>query len=219
MSEATRSAVFFDFGGVLTTSVFEAFAAFGATISADPKLPLRLLAKDPLVSALLVEHEEGRADDEEFETGFAARLSENGAHVEAAGLLTRMQSGLSRDDRMVELVGEIRRAGLRVGLVSNSLGRDCYAGFDLDGMFDAVVISGKVGVRKPARRIYDIACEQLGVRPDEAVLVDDLQHNLDGAAKIGIAGVLHSGNTADTAHELGKLLGLPTLGEPAVAAS
>lgn len=211
-ADSARSAVFFDFGGVLTSSVFEAFAEFGASIGPDPKLPLTLLGSDPVASALLLEHEEGRLDHDDFEAGFAARLTESGAPVEAEGLLARMQSRLVRDDRMVGLVAKVRAAGHPVALVSNSLGRDCYAGFDLASMFDAQVISGQVGVRKPARRIYQVACDQLGVQPQEVIMVDDLEHNLVGANKLGIAGVHHRGDAAQTAQELGVLLGNSSFG-------
>lgn len=76
------SAVLFDFGGVLTTSLIEAFEDFGATLGVDPRLPLRLLAKDERSSALLVEHEEGRLGQREFEDGFAERLRAHGADIQ-----------------------------------------------------------------------------------------------------------------------------------------
>ena len=96
-----------------------------------------------------------------------------------------------------------------VALVSNSLGRDCYARVDLDELFDVTVISGQVGVRKPSRQIYRIACERLGVAPGQCVLVDDLEHNLVGAARLGIDGIHH--RTADeTIPRVRAALGLPT---------
>lgn len=190
-----RNAVLIDFGGVLTTSLFEAFKAFGASIGPDPKLPLRVLAKDPEAAALLVEHEEGRLDDEAFEAGFAARLAAHGAPTDPEGLIRRLQSGLKPDQAMLDFVQELRADGRPVALVSNSLGRDCYAGFDLDEMFDAAIISAAVGIRKPSRRIYAMACERLGVAPEEAVMIDDLKQNLDGAARLGIAGILHTDAT------------------------
>lgn len=190
--QAQRNAVFNDFGGVLTTSLFDAFKEFGAAIGPDPRLPMRVLAEDPAAAALLVEHEEGRMDDEVFEAGFAERLAAHGAPTEAEGLIARMQSRLKPDPAMVVLVEDLRRDGRPVELVSNSLGRDCYAGFDLDQMFDAVVISAAVGIRKPSRGICEIACQKLGVSPDEAILIDGLQHNVEGAQRLGIAGILHT---------------------------
>ncbi|MFB7166463.1 MULTISPECIES: HAD family phosphatase [Streptomyces] len=199
------SAVLFDFGGVLTTSLIEAFEAFGAALGVDPRLPLRLLAKDERSSALLVEHEEGRLGQREFEDGFAERLRAHGADVQGPGLLSLMQTGLRPDPAMLDLVAEVRNAGHRVGLLSNSLGDDCYAGFDLESMFDAVVISGEIGVRKPSRRAYAIACERLGAEPAETVMVDDLEHNIVAARRAGLAGILHR-EAATTAVELRALL-------------
>jgi len=91
--------------------------------------------------------------------------------------------------------------------VTNAFGRDTYAGYDLNEMADLVVISSEVGVRKPSRRIYALACEGLGVRPEEAVMIDDLQQNLDGAARLGIAGILHT-SAADTRRQLADRFGV-----------
>ncbi|MFF0281588.1 HAD family hydrolase [Rhodococcus aetherivorans] len=203
-----RTAVLVDFGGVITTSVFAAFEEFGATLG-DPGLPLRLLGGDPISRGLLAEHESGRIDAEEFEQGFAERLRAHGAAVTAEGLAARMQAGMRRDDRTVALVDDLRAAGVPVALVSNAFGRDCYAGFDLAALADEVVISAEIGIRKPSRGIYALACERLGVAPEQAVMVDDLQQNLDGAARIGIAGVLHT--DADTTRlELAERFGFVT---------
>ncbi|MFF1261994.1 HAD family phosphatase [Streptomyces sp. NPDC058321] len=214
------SAVLFDFGGVLTTSLIEAFEAFGATLGVDPRLPLRLLAKDERSGALLVEHEEGRLGQREFEDGFAERLRAHGADIQGPGLLSLMQAGLRPDRAMLDLVAEVRNAGHRVGLLSNSLGDDCYAGFDLESMFDAVVISGEIGVRKPSRRAYAIACERLGTEPGETVMVDDLEHNIVAARRAGLAGILHR-EAATTAAELRALLhqGVTTAKAQAVQAT
>jgi putative hydrolase of the HAD superfamily len=206
VSEARgHSAVLFDFGGVLTTSVVAAFEELGAELGGDPRLLLRLLSKDESAGALLVAHEEGRIGEREFEAGFAERLRAHGVTVEGPGLVRRMQSRLLPDDDMIALVAKVRADGHRVGLLSNSLGDDCYSGFDLPGMFDAVTVSGEIGVRKPSRRAYAIACERLAVRPEETVMVDDLEQNISAAERIGLAGVLHR-DTATTADELARLL-------------
>ncbi len=199
------TAVLFDFGGVLTTSVFAAFAAFGERECGDARLPLRLLGSDPEAKRLLVEHEEGRLDHDAFESGFADRLRAHGADVETDGLVGRLQADLRPDPEMVALVAELRGDGVPVGLLSNSLGRDCYAGWDLPAMFDAVAISGQEGVRKPSRRFYEIGCERLGVAPTEVVMVDDLAQNIDAAARLGMAGVVHR-EASDTRHRLQALL-------------
>jgi len=209
-----RQAVLFDFGGVLTSSVFDAFGEFGRVECGDRDLPLKLLGSDPEAKRLLTEHEEGRLDHHGFEAGFSARLREHGAEVEPDGLIAKMQSRLTRDETMIALVASLRASGVPVGLVSNSLGDDCYAGFDLGAMFDALTISGHEGVRKPSRRLYKIGCERLGVDPTEVVMVDDLVQNIVAAERLGMAGVVHR-KASDTTRELHELLGLSG-GSPAL---
>ncbi|MEU5001317.1 HAD family phosphatase [Streptomyces sp. NPDC021622] len=203
--ERTRSAVLFDFGGVLTTSVVAAFEELGAELGCERRLLLRLLSKDEESSALLVAHEEGRIGEREFEDGFAARLRARGVPAVGEGLVGRMQAQLRPDPDMIALVAKVRAEGHRVGLLSNSLGDNCYSGFDLPAMFDAVTVSGEIGVRKPSRRAYAIACERLGARPEDTVMVDDLEQNITAAHRIGIAGVVHR-DAATTAAALARLL-------------
>jgi putative hydrolase of the HAD superfamily len=203
----TRSTVLFDFGGVVTTSVLRAFEEFGELLGAPAGLILDLLSQDTVARQLLVDNECGRIDADAFDRGFAERLRAHGVEVEPERLSARMQAGLRRDDETVRLIEELRAAGVPVALVSNAFGRDCYSGFDLNTLADVVVISSEVGVRKPSRKIYAIACERLGIDPRQAVMVDDLQQNLDGAARLRIAGVLHT-DAADTRKQLGERFGI-----------
>ncbi|MFH8492656.1 HAD family hydrolase [Streptomyces coeruleorubidus] len=205
--EKTRTAVLVDFGGVITSSVLRAFTDFGASLGGDPRLPLDLLSRDQPSRALLADHECGRIDAAAFERGFAERLRVHGAEVSAEGLTARMQAGMSIDQDMLGLLGELRAAGHPVALVSNSFGTGTYDGVELAAVADVVVISSDVGIRKPSRRIYAIACERLGIDPEEAVMIDDLRQNLDGAARIGIGGVLHT-SAADTRRQLAERFGI-----------
>ena len=203
----TRTALLVDFGGVLTTSVLKAFEDFGVSVGAARGLLLELLSNDAACRKLLVEHESGRIDADAFDRGFAVRLHAHGVAVDPERLSVRMQAGLRRDDDTVRLIEELRTAGVPIALVSNAFGRDCYAGFDLNALADVVVISSEVGIRKPSQRIYAIACERLGVTPEQAIMIDDLQQNLDGAARLGIAGVLHT-DAADTRKQLDERFGI-----------
>src|ERR1700758_3514980 len=203
----TRTAALMDFGGVITSSVLQAFEQFGESLGAPPGLIQELLGHDTAARKLLVEHECGRIDADAFDRGFAERLCAHGVVVEPERLSARMQAGLRRDDDTVRLIEDLRTAGVPIALVSNAFGRDCYAGFDLDALADVVVISSEVGVRKPSRRIYAIACERLGIDPHQAVMVDDLRQNLDGAARLGIAGVLHP-DAAGTRKQLSERFGI-----------
>lgn len=199
--------VLVDFGGVLTSSVHEALAAVGRDVAGNPGLVLRLLSHDPTAKQALVDHEEGRLDDEGFEEALATALGEAGVPVGPVGLIARLQATMSRDEAMVSLVGRLRALGFRVGLISNSLGRDCYAGYDLDALFDAQAISRDEGVRKPSRRLYEIACERLGVAPTEVVLIDDLRQNVDAATRLGMTGIVHT-DAGSTRAALADVLGL-----------
>jgi putative hydrolase of the HAD superfamily len=205
--EWVRSAVLVDFGGVLTTSVLQAFEDFGASAGAAPGLLPELLRNDAACRKLLVEHESGGIDADAFDRGFAERLHAHGVAIDPDRLSVRMQAGLRRDDDTVRLIEELRATRVPIALVSNAFGRDCYAGFDLGALADVVVISSEVGVRKPSRRIYAIACERLGVTPEQAIMIDDLRQNLDGAARLGIAGVLHT-DAADTRKQLDERFGI-----------
>src|SRR6478672_6397070 len=99
-------------------------------------------------------------------------LHAHGVAVDPERLSVRMQAGLRRDDDTVRLIEELRAARVPIALVSNAFGRDCYADFDLNALADVVVISSEVGIRKPSRRIYAIACERLGVTPEQAIMID-----------------------------------------------
>jgi putative hydrolase of the HAD superfamily len=154
--EWVRSAVLVDFGGVLTTSVLQAFEDFGASVGAVPGLLLELLRNDDACRRLLVEHECGGIDADAFDLGFAERLHAHGVAVDPDRLSVRMQAGLRRDDDIVRLIEQLRGARVPIALVSNAFGRDCYAGFDLNALADVVVISSEVGIRKPSRRISGV---------------------------------------------------------------
>ncbi|MEU8796380.1 HAD family phosphatase [Spirillospora sp. NPDC048819] len=200
-------AVLTDFGGVLTSDVFMAFRSASTLLCGDPLLVERLLRTDDASGELLVEHECGRLSEAEFEKGFAARLRAHGVPDVPRGLVAQIQTGLHLDETMLQALRRVREHGVPVAIVSNALGDDCYRDVDLADLADAAVISSEVGTRKPGRRIYAIACERLGVAPRDCVMVDDLEQNLRGAARLRIGGILHR-DPAATVHRLETLLGL-----------
>ncbi len=204
--QGTAGAVLFDFGGVLTASVLDSFADFSRRVTGDPRLVMDLLTEDPGAKVALVDHEEGRIEQEEFEDALAASLRTRGHEIDPRGIVSGLQAGLHRDDATISLVAHVRAAGIPVALVSNSLGRDCYVGYDLAAMFDAVVISGVEGVRKPSAQLYRIAAERLGVAPETCLMVDDLSANIVAAHRLGMGGIVHRDATS-TALALGGLLG------------
>jgi putative hydrolase of the HAD superfamily len=205
---AEPTALLVDFGGVLTTDVFASFAAFSQAECGDPGAVRDLFAHDERAQRLLVEHECGRIREPEFSAGFAELLNERyGIDVEVADMASRMLAGTRRDQAMLDAVAAIKAAGIPTAIVSNSMGDRGYQGFDLSQLADVVVISGEHGVRKPSRRLYLIACEQLGVHPTNCVMVDDVPRNLSGAARLGIRGVHHT-SAADTIEQLQQLFGV-----------
>lgn len=205
-AEPPKRALLVDFGGVLTSDVFEGFRAFAGAHGADPKLIERVMGTDGEVAAALVAHEEGRSSVQDFEQVLAARLSIEGLKVPATGLVKGMTAALRPDQAMMAAVGSARELGHPTAIVSNSLGFEAYEGYDLEALADVVVLSGHVGSRKPSRRIYRHACERLGIDPRGAVMVDDLQQNLVAAARLGMHGVLHT-SASKTIPELERLLG------------
>jgi putative hydrolase of the HAD superfamily len=148
--------------------------------------------------------ERGELTPREFEQELATALALQGSTVEAAGLLRRMLGGLDTLDRdMLELVRRARTAGLKTALLSNSWG-DHYPDELWDGLFDAVVISGRVGMRKPDPEIFRHTAELLGLEPAECVLVDDMAPYVRAAVATGMVGVRHT-DYATTLAELEAL--------------
>jgi epoxide hydrolase-like predicted phosphatase len=88
------------------------------------------------------------------------------------------------------LVHRARKNGIKTALLSNSWG-NTYPRHGWDDMFDEVVISGEVGMRKPDADIYHHTLDLLKVKPEESVFVDDLAHNIKAASDLGMIGVLH----------------------------
>lgn len=197
-----------DFGGVLTTSIWPAFAAFCEGEGLEPDSVRELFRSDPAALEDLRALETGAVSPDEFEVRFAAHL---GIPENADGLIGRLFGGLEPDEEMIAAVRRVRGAGLPTGLISNSWGRTIYDEALMEELFDAVVISGDVGMHKPQPEIYLLACEQLEVEPADAVFVDDLRENCEGAEAVGIAAILHR-ETAETVARLERLLGVSTSG-------
>lgn len=145
--------------------------------------------------------ERGEISVPDFEHALAEALASRGSVVSAEGLLGRMLAGLAAlDDEMLGLVRRARVRGIRTALLSNSWG-DHYPEQLWDGLFDAVVISGRVGMRKPEPEIFRYTCEQLQLPPSRCVMVDDLPHNVSGAVAVGMVAVRHR-SYAETVGEL-----------------
>jgi epoxide hydrolase-like predicted phosphatase len=201
--QPTNRALLLDFGGVLTTPVWDSFAAFCREQGLEEGAVKHLFRSDPSALADLRELETGRMKESEFERRFAERLGiEDGAD-----LIESLFRGMRPDERMVAATRRAREAGVRTGLVSNSWSTSHYDRELLDQIFDALVISGEVGMHKPEPEIYLLAAERLRVDPSACVFVDDLRENCEGAEAVGMLSVRHR-STEDTLERLGELLGV-----------
>jgi epoxide hydrolase-like predicted phosphatase len=192
-----------DYGGVLTTDMFASFRSFCEREGLDPDTVGRRFREDRGSRELLIALETGRLDEVDFEPLFAARLG-----VDSVGLIDRLFAGSGPDHAMLEAVRAARAAGIRTGLLSNSWGTRRYDRALLAELFDGLVISGEVGMRKPAPEIYALGAERIGLPPEVCVFVDDLPFNLAPAAELGMATVHHR-DAGQTIAELVRLLGIP----------
>jgi putative hydrolase of the HAD superfamily len=192
-----------DFGGVLTTNVFDSFRDFCVAEGLDPDAVRNLFRTSPRALELVRGLEVGDLSEDEFGERFGELLEID----DRAGLVERMFGGLREDELMVAAVRRARVAGVRTGLVSNSMGAGRYDRDTFPELFDGVVISGDVGLHKPQPEIFLLGAERAGVAPAECVFVDDLRENCEGAEAVGMTAVLHRG--ADTTlPELERLLGV-----------
>jgi putative hydrolase of the HAD superfamily len=187
---------------VLTTNLFDCFRSFCELEGLEPETVGRRFREDRACRALLIGLETGELTEHEFEPQFAAVLG-----VSAPGLIDRLFAGSAPDQQMLDAVSAARRAGIRTGLVSNSWGTRRYDRTQLAELFDGVVISGDVGMRKPAPEIYRLGAERIGLEPRECVFVDDLPFNLAPAEELGMATVHHV-SAEQTVAELEQWLGV-----------
>jgi putative hydrolase of the HAD superfamily len=193
-----------DFGGVLTTNVFESFRSFCEAEGLEPNTVKEMFRARGEGLDLLRQLERGELTVEEFEPKFAAVL---GISERAEGMVERLFSGVAPDERMVGAVRAAKESGIPTGLISNSWGGTTYDLALIEELFDAVVISGEVGLHKPEPEIFRMGAERLGVPAKECVFVDDLRENCEGAEAVGMTAILHRG-AESTVPELERLLGL-----------
>ena len=212
---ATIEALVVDYGGVLTSPLHETVQAWCDDDEIEPAALQELIGEwlGPSYGAEAAVNpahalERGEIAVPDSERGLAERLrTRSGRPVVAEGLLARMFAGFREQRPMVEVVRRVRAAGFKTALLSNSWGMD-YDRAGWDSLFDAVVISGEVRMRKPDPEIYLHCAAELGVAPQQCVFVDDLAPNVRGAVAVGMVGIRHV-TAAQTITELEALLGIP----------
>jgi epoxide hydrolase-like predicted phosphatase len=202
-----------DWGGVLTVGLREAVGHWAAAAPIDPGDYVAVMREwfgqaYGLEAAYNPVHalEKGELEVPNFEEHLAEALSTRaGRPIPAAGLVERMLGFFRHSPDMIALVRRAKEKGIRTALLSNSWGMN-YPRDLFDGMFDALVISGEVGMRKPDREIYDYALRAVGLPAAECVFVDDLLPNVLAAREAGMVAIHHT-DYETTAGELDALFG------------
>ena len=208
-SERRFEALIVDFGGVLTTPMQDAMVRFADELGIELQDLVRAAlgaysgGHDPLV----VDFETGRISEEEFAVAFARRLEESsGRPIDPEGIVARIFR-LEIEEPMMDLVAAARAGGYKTALCSNSWGTRLYPRDRLDPIFDVIVISGEVGLRKPDPAIFELTTEKLDVAAGACVFVDDHPGHLAAALELGMTTVLHR-TPSQSVTEVESLLGL-----------
>lgn len=208
-------AVIWDFGGVLTTSPFEAFNRYEAERGYPKDFIRGINATNPEDNAW-ARFESSRISLEEFDLEFAAESSAAGHRIPGKEVVALL-SGDIRPGMVRAL--EHCKEHFRVACITNNVKSGSGPGMARDAdradavgavmaLFDLVVESSIEGIRKPDPRIYVLACERLGVRPERAVFLDDLGINLKPARALGMR-TIKVVEEAGAIDELYRLTGLP----------
>lgn len=191
-----RRAVVSDFGGVLTSPLMGAFLA----VQEADGIPLEALGRALATVAErdganpLFELETGRLTWADFVVRLGAALSDDlGREVRMDGFAERLFAALHPNEELFAYFRELRGRGVRLALCTNNV-REWEPRWrtllPIDELFEVVVDSGFVGIRKPDPGIYGLTLERLGLRGEEVVFVDDLEHNVEAARALGMAGVV-----------------------------
>jgi putative hydrolase of the HAD superfamily len=186
-------AVLWDFGGVLTTSPFEAFNRYEAAQGIPVDFIRRVNATNPEINAW-AQFESSQITPEQFDVAFEIETRRAG-HAIRGRVVIDMLSGDVRP-RMVEVLA-VCKQHYRVACLTNNVKSGEGPGMarspekaarvkEVMALFDLVVESSKEGVRKPDPRFYQLACERLGINPQQAVFLDDLGINLKTARELGM---------------------------------
>ena len=193
----TRDTVIFDFGGVITSSPFEAFNGMEAERGLPHNLVRRINAANPDANAWAL-FERAEIDSDRFDSLFAQEARSLGHELSGRDVLALLSGDIRAD--MVDAVDWLKANGYRIGCITNNVpaGHGAQMSSTADkaeaiaaimARFDHVVESSKIGIRKPDPAIYRLACDALGVTPERCVYLDDLGINCKPAAALGMAAI------------------------------
>lgn len=200
----TVTAALFDFGGVILSSPFDAFARYESTHGLPANFIRTVNATDPNANAW-ARLERSEVDLDGFAAAFESESAALGHRIPGWDVL-----GLLAGDVRPEMVQAVRRCGtqLKTALLTNNVtGMEFNPAMaEIVALFDVVVESSVVGVRKPDPEFYEIACNRLEIEPTEAVFLDDLGINLKPARAMGMA-TIKVGDPAVAIRELEAIVG------------
>ena len=189
-------AVISDFGGVLTTPLIGSFAA----LQDDTGIPVEALGRAMASIAEregehpLFELERGRITEDRFLSELADELTPELGHRPMLHHFAEIYfDALEPNEPMIELMRDLRRRGYRMALLTNNIREwepHWRSMLPVDEIFEIVIDSAFVGIRKPEREIYELTLERLGgVDPPGVLFVDDVEINCDAARELGLAAV------------------------------
>ncbi len=177
-------AVLFDLGGVVLDSPLHAIARYERELGIPAGVVNRVVMETGPHGAWS-RLERGELAMAEFHTAFEAEVRLAGHEISAAEMMARIATCEPRPS-MLGAIARIRGAGLAAGALTNNWAGDGTSSNALRGHFDAFVESSVVGLRKPDPRIYQLACQELGVAAAETVFLDDIGRNLKAARELGM---------------------------------
>ena len=185
-------AVIWDFGGVFTSSPFEAFARYERERGLPENLIRRINSANPLENAW-ARFERSELNLDQFDVEFAKEARALGFEVPGKDIIALLAGDFRPD--VIAALRAIKKADYRTGCITNNVpsnqassaeGRTLYAR-EIMEMFDHVIESSKIGIRKPNPRIYEMMCEALSVPPENCIYLDDLGMNLKPAKAMGMS--------------------------------
>ena len=181
------SAVIFDLGGVVLDSPLDVFVAYETELGIEPHTVNRNIVAAGSAGAWS-RLERGELDMAEFYVAFDAEMAANGLTISGAAIMERLSSSTSIRPAAVQAIRRLRQAGLKVAALTNNWANEDQSSKMevLRSEFDVFIESTRVGLRKPDPRIYQLACKELGVEPQQAAFLDDIGLNLKAARALGL---------------------------------
>ena len=183
-------AIFFDFGGVITDSPFEAFRRFENKNGLPINFVRTINSKNPNTNAW-AQYERGEIDSEEFDRLFLVESKNCGYAIEGKKIIELLHGDIR--NVMLDVVEKCKKKFITACLTNNiketnRKNQSLLTNFEIaKDKFDFVVESSQIGIRKPEREFYAYACRLVGVQPSEVVFLDDLGINLKPARQMGMS--------------------------------